>query len=117
MKKLPIIITILLISACGSKMMMISQADADRGAAKFPKGTVTVASLKEGKTNYEIHCQSCHELKPVTSEKEYGWRTIVPDMVKKTNRKAGRMAIDSATQESILRYVVTMCSVSPPPAK
>ncbi len=109
MKKITIGLSILLFCACTAKVIMLSQADADRGAAKFPGATL--ASLNEGKGHYEQYCRSCHGLKKPTSESEAEWKEIVPDMVKKTNKKAGSEVVDSKKQELILQYVITMSSV------
>ncbi len=110
MKSISIFSLALLLAACGSKMMELSNADAERGAVKFPG--LTVAALTQGKTHYETHCQSCHGLYSPASRTEPQWRGIVPNMVIKANKKMGKMGmpIDSAVQESILRYVVTMSS-------
>lgn len=125
MKRLSLATLVLFLAACGGSKSAatssttttnttsgLTQADADRGAAKFP-GT-TLASLIEGKTSYETHCQTCHGLKTPASQTEDGWKKIVPNMVGKVNRKAGKEAISAEMQESILRYVVTMSSA---PAK
>lgn len=106
MKKIVIGFSILLFCACSAKVVMLSQADADRGAAKFPGATLT--SLNEGKAHYEQYCKTCHALKKPTSEPEAEWNKIVPEMVKKTNKKAGSEVVDGKKQELILQYVVTM---------
>ena len=106
MKSLTIAAMILLLAACGSKMMSLSQADANRGATKFPG--LTVAALNAGKLHYETHCQSCHGLISPKAKTEATWRALVPKMVVLVNKKSPMMAIDSAKQASILQYVVTM---------
>lgn len=118
MKNLSLITLVLFLAACASKKASaptvtqpkdesgISQADVDRGVVKFP-GT-TIASLIQGKANYESRCQSCHSLIPPASVVESKWRVIVPEMVKKVNRKSPTMAVDSSMEASILHYVVTM---------
>lgn len=108
MKKVVPYSLIILLFACTAKVTELSQADADRGTAKFPG--VTVASLKEGKIHYEQYCGSCHALKKPSSEPEAEWRKVVPVMVQKTNKKAGSEVVDAKKQELILQYVVTMCS-------
>ncbi|MES2618547.1 MAG: hypothetical protein V4613_11755 [Bacteroidota bacterium] len=85
-----------------------AQFDVDRMAAKFPDQTL--ASLNDGKIQYETHCQTCHALYKADSEGEAEWNVIVPDMVKKVNRKAGTVAVDSTRQKVILRYLITMGS-------
>lgn len=106
MKYLTIAAIVLLLAACGSKMVLFSQADVDRGATKFPG--LTMASLTAGKLNYETHCQSCHGLISPKAKSEQTWRAVVPKMVNMANKKSPMMAIDSAKQASILHYVVTM---------
>lgn len=108
MKKILIGFSVLLFCACSAKVILLSQADADRGSAKF--SGVTLASLNEGKAHYEQYCGTCHGLKKTTSESETEWKQIVPEMVKKTNKKAGSEVVDAKKQELILQYVVTMCS-------
>lgn len=117
MKNLLIATTILLLTACAAKKIAISQTDVDRGAAKFPG--LTFASLNQGKADYETNCQACHALYSPAAKTEEQWRKIVPNMVKKANqnRNSVQTPIDSTMQESILRYVVTMCTAPPPPAK
>ena len=106
LKSLTIATIVFLLAACGSKMMLFSQADADRGAVKFPG--LTVSSLNTGKLNYETHCQTCHGLISPKAKTEQAWRIMVPKMVTMANKKSPMMAIDSAKQASILQYVVTM---------
>jgi len=106
MKKILTGFSILLLCACSAKLSLLTQADAERGTAKFPGSTL--ASLNEGKAHYEQYCGSCHGLKSPASEPEAEWNRIVPDMVKKTNKKAGSEVVDSKKQELILQYVVTM---------
>ncbi len=108
MKNILILALILLLSACGAKMMELSNADAERGASKFPGLTMT--ELTHGKAQYEKNCQSCHGLYAPGSKNEMQWRLIVPAMVNKANKKMGKMEvpIDSANQQSILKYVITM---------
>lgn len=89
----------------------ISQGDVDRMSSKFPG--ISVASLNDGKIQYETHCQSCHGLPKPESEDEAEWNRIVPDMVRKTNRKAGKVAVDSTGQARILQYVVTITTKNP----
>jgi cytochrome c553 len=106
MKKIITSFSILLLCACSAKLALLTQADADRGSAKFSGSTL--ASLNEGKAHYEQYCGSCHGLKRPTSESEGEWNKIVPDMVKKANKKAGSEVVDTKKQELILHYVVTM---------
>jgi cytochrome c5 len=89
--------------------MLPSQADVDRVATKFPG--YTLDELNEGKKMFEANCALCHKLKNPSSEPESEWRTIVPRMVVKVNKKMGTTAVDASGEEKILRYVITMGSV------
>ncbi len=105
MRKFALATIALFALACSAKKTVttaaaITQADADRGNSKF--SGVTMASLNEGKMNYEANCGNCHGLKPLDSKDENGWRDIVPPMAEKAQ-------IDEHTQDMILQYVVTMC--------
>ena len=94
--------------ACSPKVVTFSRSDVDRASAKFPNATE--ASLIEGRTHYETNCATCHLLKAVTSQSEEGWRKVVPKMVEKANKKAGKVIIDAAMEEKILTYLVTMAT-------
>ena len=98
MKKLAVLFILAALVAC-SKVLMPTQADADRATTKFP-GT-TLAELNEGKTLYTDNCGKCHGLKKPTSLNEEGWRKIVPPMAKKAK-------INAEQEDKILKYVVTM---------
>lgn len=101
-----------LLSACGAtKLVIPSSADAERGSQKFPG--VTVASLNEGKSLFEQNCGKCHGLKDPTKRDEEKWNSVVPRMVKKVNKKAGKEEIDSRKQQLLLQYLVTMSTVKP----
>ena len=82
-----------------------TQADVDRVQEMFPG--YTLDQINEGKFLYEVNCALCHDLMLPSSEPEDEWRTIVPDMVKKANKKNGN-TLDAAGEEQILRYVITM---------
>jgi len=103
-KYLVVLASVILAGCFAAKKSIPSQADADRGAAKFPG--YTLAELNEGKTLYENNCGTCHSLKKPSSESEAEWRRIVPAMVKKVNKN--KVVLDAHSEELILRYVVTM---------
>ncbi len=106
MKKiLAIAITIILAGCTSTALLTPTQADVDRVQTKFNDYSLT--ALTNGKMLYEQHCGKCHGLKNPASRTEAEWELIVPRMVKKANKK-GNIEIDAATQESILRYVITM---------
>ena len=109
MKKTLIILSVIFLAACGSvKLLTPTQADADRAAQKFPG--MTLADLNQGKAAFEKNCTMCHSMKNPASKTEDKWRKTVPIMVGRANKKTER--IDSATQESILRYLITMSKPS-----
>jgi len=98
------------IFACGTvKLSIPVQADVDRGTAKFPG--LTIEDLYKGKLIYEQACVKCHAMKNPTSRSEDKWRKIVPKMVLKANKKAGKELIDSNNREVLLKYLVTMSSL------
>ncbi|HNM24006.1 MAG TPA: hypothetical protein PKL15_01200 [Saprospiraceae bacterium] len=91
---------VLFITACGTaKIATPKEADALRGAQKFPG--YTLADLQKGHMLYKENCGKCHGLKSPRALDEAGWRKIVPPMAKKAK-------IDAPTEDAILKYVVTM---------
>jgi cytochrome c5 len=108
MKKLFFLIAITgLIASCTmSKSAAPSQANVDAVADKFPG--YTLADLTKGKELYDSNCQTCHKLAKPNSESESAWNHIVPEMVQKTNRKAGKDVLDAEGEKLILRYLITM---------
>lgn len=93
-----------LIVSCGGPLLVPTQADADRVASKY--SGYTLAELRTGKADYEKYCITCHGLKKPEKFTELQWNVIVPEMVKKANKR--EKVVDEETQESILRYLVTM---------
>ena len=104
-KTLLYIFTISLLTACGAKLAVLTQADADRGAKKFPG--ITLSDLAEGQMLFKTNCSQCHPLKNPTSRDEAQWRKVVPKMAAKAERKANKKKIDGITQEKILKYLIT----------
>ena len=114
MKKILFLVSTVFLIACQAVLLTVpTQSDLDRVADKYPN--YTLAELQEGKKMYELHCQTCHSLKSPTKETEEGWKHEVPDMVAKAKKKKG-IIIDKKTEESILKYLVTMSS-APKPVK
>lgn len=105
MKKILIISAISLLVACSSKLYTPTQADVDNVSTKFPN--YTLAQLYEGKASYEKYCGSCHALYKPSDFDEPKWRHEVPDMARKMKRKQN-IDLDAATQENILKYLLTM---------
>jgi cytochrome c5 len=104
---------IIFLAACSGKKVAtsnaiagMSQADADRGAAKY--SGLTLADLNKGKSIYEANCGNCHGLKSPGSRDEKAWIHEVDVMVPKANKKAGSMVIGDAEKDLILKYLVTM---------
>jgi cytochrome c5 len=108
MKKLFLLIagSALIASCTMSKSAAPSQANVDAVADKFPG--YTLADLMKGKDLYESNCQTCHKLAKPNSESESAWNHIVPEMVQKTNRRAGKDVLDAEGENLILRYLITM---------
>ncbi len=107
MKKIIFILSLVILFSCGStKLLTPTQADVDRGSTKF--SGLTLASLNEGKAHFETQCTQCHGLKDPKKKTEEEWKSIVPEMAKKANKKAKKEVIDAAMEASILQYVVTM---------
>lgn len=102
------------LTACTVKLMVPAQPDVDRVSAKYPG--YSLADLNSGKALFETTCSRCHRLKNPTSRNEEKWDKIVPKMIAKLNKKAGKEVIDAGQQESILKYLVTM-STAPKPSK
>jgi cytochrome c5 len=113
MKKIISYSFIIFLAACsGNKVAStkvvpsLSQADADRGAVKYPG--YTLADLTKGKSIYEANCGTCHNLKSPGSRDEKNWIHEVNDMVPKVNKKAGTQVLGDAEKDLILKYLVTM---------
>jgi cytochrome c5 len=93
-------------TACTVKLMTPSQSDVERVSVKYPG--YDLVQLNEGKSLFESTCNRCHRLKNPMSRNEEKWRKIVPQMIGKLNKKAGKLVIDDRQQESILKYIITM---------
>lgn len=78
-----------------------AETDLERGKKVFPD--LTQAQLDQGKADYNTYCKKCHALKEPTDYTEAEWRKINPGMAKKAR-------IDAEKENSILKYVVTMCT-------
>lgn len=70
---------------------------------------VNNSNLELGKSIYESKCGSCHALKQVNQYDAESWKSIVPNMVGKTNKKANTTAIDSSGHAALLQYVLANC--------
>lgn len=105
MKKAKLIFSLIILTACSSRLLMPLQQDVDNIKDKFPN--YTLAELQQGKANYEKYCGSCHALYKPTDFDEPKWKHEVPDMARKMKRKQG-IELDAATQDNILKYLLTM---------
>lgn len=105
-KSLFILFSLVLISCSSTKLVTPTQADVERGSARF--SNLTLDELNTGKMNFEKQCNKCHGLGKPSTKSADELNKIVPRMVIKANKKAGKEVIDAAMQESILKYLVTM---------
>ncbi len=109
MRKIELLFILFLavLTACGTiQLIQPSQIDVERGSQKYPG--LTLADLNKGKLIYEQECVICHRLKGPASRSEAKWKKIVPRMVKKVNKKKGRVAINPESEEILLKYLITM---------
>jgi hypothetical protein len=97
--------SIVLAGCFSAKLLTPTQNDVDRVQQKFPN--YTLEQLNQGKMLYEQHCNKCHGLKNPSSRSEEKWKSIVPDMSKKVNKKNSN-ALNPDAQEKILKYLITM---------
>ena len=105
MKKIVILFSVVLLASCAPKLHNPSEADAKRGATKFPG--LTVDDLNKGKAIFNDKCTQCHDAKRPTSWTEAQWRKIVPVMAAKA-KEHGKRVVSAEEQEAILKYVLTM---------
>jgi cytochrome c5 len=92
----------IIIASCSDnsvRAIQVTQKDTDIASKKWQG--VTMAQLTQGKTIYESNCNKCHKLKDPKSHTEEEWNKIVPNMSRKAK-------IDAASQDLVLKYVVTM---------
>ena len=99
MRKIVVFAAVLILTACGTALLMPAQSDVDRVVEKFPGYTLT--ALNEGKTLYENNCKKCHGLKKPENFTEAQWNKIMPPMAQKAK-------INAEQEESIRKYVITM---------
>jgi hypothetical protein len=102
-KKVMILIFAVCASGCAAvKLAGTNQADAERGALKFPG--YTFSDLNRGKQIYVDHCNKCHRYKAPQTRDESRWDAIIPKMAKKAK-------LNGDEQELVLKYVVAMSTV------
>ncbi len=101
MKKVTIIVSSLLVFACGgAKIITISQADVTRAAIKYPG--ITSEQLAEGQKLYAANCAKCHTLHAPGKFGEKRWNHEIDEMSGKEYAN-----IDAKTKESITKYILT----------
>ena len=99
MNKFILFSAILIFASCSSKIITLTQADADR-AAKTNQN-VTLTSLQEGQKLYSITCNQCHGLKTPQSRTKEKWMKVIPKMSVKAK-------INPEQEELITQYLLTM---------
>lgn len=98
---------IVIFASCATyKLAEPTQADVERGQAKFPD--ITLQEIQKGKKLYENNCSLCHKLYNPNSLNEEKWKNILPPMVKKVNKKTGQTTLTPQDEEKILKYILVM---------
>jgi len=103
MKKYFYLFSAVLLSACAAKISAPSEAQV-KEASKYYAG-ITISDLNDSKALYENSCGSCHPLKKPSSRTEEQWRSIMPKMVVKANKKG--YGIDKVKEDKLLAYVLS----------
>lgn len=112
MKKIVFILSLTILAACSTTR----HATAKKATSEPEKPVVATTSepavdktaITQGKALYEQHCGACHGLKNPNNYTEAQLVGIVPNMVQKTNRKAGSTVIDTNKEQMILKYLASM---------
>ena len=99
MNKFVVFAAILIFASCSSKLITLTQADADR-AAKTNQN-VTLISLQEGQKLYSTTCNQCHGLKAPQSRTKEKWMKVIPKMSYKAK-------INPEQENLITQYLLTM---------
>jgi hypothetical protein len=103
-KTFTVLMGLMLFIACSPKFVTPVQMDADRMQTEIPG--YTLSDLQTGMEHYKTNCGNCHGLKRPASRTPEEWKKIVPEMVKKANKK--EVKISPETEKSILNYLITM---------
>lgn len=121
MKKLMIIAAVSMFTACAAKMSK-TKATAEKEApvafpttaqveaAKMVFPEMTDVSFKETHAFYADACGACHAAKAPSARNESQWRSIMPNMVRKANKKG--YSIDAIGEQKLLAYVLAMRAAS-----
>jgi hypothetical protein len=113
MKKYLIISVVLILAACAAKKTTQSQTSAAvptesdyLASAQKIDPSMTSETFSLTKNIFETECNRCHGLKKPASRTPEAWQTIVPDMVKKANRKGA--AISPEQEKNLLTYILAV---------
>lgn len=99
---------IALVASCSAtRKAGLSEADATRGAAKYPGYTLDM--LKKDKAIYREKCGACHAAKSPDFVPTDKWQGVVTAMVQKAAKSADKK-ISATEQTAIMRYLTTMSS-------
>ncbi len=103
MKKL-VVLFVVVISACSVKLAPLTQANADKAAAKYP--AITLSELNKGKETFESKCTMCHGLKNPGKKTATKWDATVTQMVNRANKKTEKISAND--RDLIMKYLVSM---------
>lgn len=103
----------LILAACAAKKSSPGQTAAPApsesdylASAQKIDPSMTSETFSLTKNIFEIECNRCHGLKKPASRTPEAWQTIIPDMVKKANRKGA--AISAEQEKNLLTYVLAV---------
>lgn len=109
MKKLTILVAIALLVACSPKVTKpVQTSEAEKPKVQFTDDQM--AELNKGKLIYDQYCGLCHAAKKVDSRSAEAWKSVVPRMVVKVNKKTGTESIGQTDEQVMLKYLTTMCT-------
>jgi cytochrome c5 len=66
-------------------------------------------AIAQGKSVFNAQCGACHKLMAPELFTKEKWTAIVPIMVQKTNKKAGKEVVSVNDEKAILAYVLSAC--------
>jgi hypothetical protein len=110
MKKYFYLFAAVLLSACAAKISAPTDVQLTEASKYYPG--ITISDLNDSKALYENSCGSCHPLKKPSSRTEEQWRTIMPKMVVKANKKG--YGIDKMKEDKLLAYVLSARNTATP---
>lgn len=86
-----------------------SQKPKEAVVKETPAPKVANPAIAEGKSLYEQHCGTCHKLKNPQDFTQEELNKVVPNMVGKTNKKAGSEVISAEKQKALMTYLLASC--------